>query len=745
MSYKTINNSFLIDNDADTLETARTLKSIYAQKRLISVDNSVLNAVAAAYKTASGLYSAVEGELTSNIYHMSKMSIATMIAKNDSSDTAFDRAAYELAKDAFRTNKLLENAKVLAAASGRDESVCTALIIKKLSVMSEKMTQRTARLLSASEVPASAEYVRDEIMKNGGKYLLSLPTAYGKTTVIHDAVIKHYINSGKKVLVISHRCSINKNIANIAGIVSYDECNTPDFLAEASGLKIVVNSLIKPIFADFIKSVDLVVIDEASQVISHVLGGSVKDSEKVWKTLEAVVRSTENVIMSDADINVRCAALIGDARIFKQAQAHDDITVTLAEQNHVRGLIVEAAEAGKNVLVACDVVKDATAIANYIAKKTGETPLVITAKNAAWKAQAAFIANPNSTAHKIVIYSPVITSALSITSGHFETNFGLFNGQIAPTDAIQMLRRDRNSKNFVIGIKASDYSKEEVLNVSFADFFERETLEKAKRTHLRATLEKLNFTNEMLENVINIEALIPESHKFLRLEFSHRSSEAWLKDNIANTLPATLVSQGFNVEVLEIDAELSKKGFVSNSAGRKAVKKEVASKLMAATAASEFTAKRVEKIGSKNDIEQFEVIRARAEKVIGKQDLKSRDTKLWLEGEGESKIANFRKLHSVDDEVFGVLKAKLDSLVSGSKMGVEATVELFDKLNTVKTEVIKHKLSISNAKSDQAKQASVVAIFKQLGLSLGKKDGGNTGNYYMLNEAVYLSMMEYLK
>ncbi len=745
MSYKNINNSFLIENDADMLETARTLKSSYPKKRLISVEKDVLSAVTAAYKTASGLYSAVDGELTSNIYHMSKISIATLIAKNDASDLAFDRAAYELAKDAFRTNGLEDSSKALAAASGRDESVCNALIVNKLDVMTQKMSARTALLLSAGEVPESAEHVRDAIIKNGGKYLLSLPTAYGKTSLIHEPVIQHYIDSGKKILVISHRRSINKNIANLAGIVSYDECTSPKILAEAKGLKVVVNSIIAPKFADFIKSVDLVVIDEASQVIAHVLGGSVKDNEKVWKTLEAVINRTANVILSDADINARCAAFIGDARIFKQSQAHNDITVVLAEQNHVRGLIVEAAAAGKTVLVACDVVKDATAIANVIQKQTGKAPLVITAENARWKAQAAFIANPNSKAHQVVIYSPVITSALSITSGHFDANYGLFNGQISPSDAIQMLRRDRNSKNFVIGIKGSDYNKEELINVAFADFFEKEALEKSKRTQLRDTLKKLSLTPEALDKVLNIVTLMPEEHKFQRLEFSHRSSDAWLKDNIANTLPATLVSQGFNVEVLENDSELSKKGFVSNSSGRKAVKKEVSAKLKAATAASDFIAKRVENIGSKDEVEQFEVIRARAEKVIGKQDLNSRDTKIWLEGECESKIVNFRKLHSVDDKVFGVLKAKLDELVSGSKMGVEATIELFDKLNAVRTEVIKHKLSISNAKSDQAKQASVVAIFKQLGLSLSKKDGGNTGNYYMLNEAVYLNVMAYLK
>lgn len=61
---------------------------------------------------------------------------------------------------------------------------------------------------------------------------------------------------------------------------------------------------------------------------------------------------------------------------------------------------------------------------------------------------------------------------------------------------------------------------------------------------------------------------------FDALRYDHCSSEAWLKDNIAHTLPALLLMQGFRVDVLEHDDEMSTAGFVADAQGRKAVKRD---------------------------------------------------------------------------------------------------------------------------------------------------------------------------
>lgn len=50
-----------------------------------------------------------------------------------------------------------------------------------------------------------------------------------------------------------------------------------------------------------------------------------------------------------------------------------------------------------------------------------------------------------------LIYSPSISSGVSIEEKHFHRHFGMFCGEVVPSDAIQMLRRDRTAQEYIIG------------------------------------------------------------------------------------------------------------------------------------------------------------------------------------------------------------------------------------------------------------------------------------------------------
>lgn len=286
-------------------------------------------------------------------------------------------------------------------------------------------------------------------------------------------------------------------------------------------------------------------------------------------------------------------------------------------------------------------VKEATALAKAIEKAGGPPPLVITADNAKWKEQAAFIADPNTTDYRVVIYSPVITSALSITSGHFDARFGLFQGQVIPRDAIQMMRRDRKAKSFVVGIRSAKYSKAEAVEVSF---------HKA-RLQIDEALSALPL-DDVTKRKIRL-AVYSESQLvgFKALEYKHCSDEAWLKDNIANTLPATLLAQGFQISVLQHNDDESKAGFVANAQGRQVVKDDVTAKLLASTPASREIVDLVADAGSADESQRFQVIRAQAEEIMSVKTFTEADAKLWGEGEGESKIRNFDMLMNDDGRI----------------------------------------------------------------------------------------------
>lgn len=729
----------------DVMKTVETLRSDYPKvSRVINIDGNVIPAIKAALKTASGIASGEKGVIAKNVYDLSKVELAVLIASNDSSDEAFDRAAYEISRDAFTSGGIDEKAKALADASGRSHDACLKLINAKLSRKNSELISHLKALIDLGQAPRDTAEVRDHILATEGATLLALPTAYGKTSQIIEPVLAHEMARGKKVLVISHRRSINRNIAQIPGIVSYDECDTPDVLQNARGLKIVVNSLSAHKYKSFVQSADVVVIDEASQVISHVLGGEVKHREAVWNALRFAIKSAKKVILADADINTRCVDLLAgrEAKLFKVAQDHRDIIVRTSDSSSVRGLVVKAAIEGKKILVSCDVAREALALGKYIEKKAKRSVLVITADNAKWEAQAAFIANPNQAGHEIVIYSPVITSALSITSSHFDAHFGLFSGQVVPSDAIQMLRRDRTAASFTVGLKNPDYKKSEIVDITF-------------RKEMVATEELLRGLKISAEAKTKIREAIAADNApsaFDALRYDHCSSEAWLKDNISNTLPALLLMQGFQVEVLECDDKMSTTGFVADSQGRKAVKKETAAKLLRSAAAKTEVVRAVQDSGSKDETEYMAVIRARAQEVIGRPDLSIEDAKLWGEGEGESKIKLFRKLYSVNEvtheeemSVFlKILPAIAEmSLTKGWK--ADDSAALFDSLNSIRSRVIGLGINLPRANTVKAKQAAVTNVLKCFGLKTRKVDGGKSGDYYIIDNDSLTLMSSYIK
>ena len=472
----------------------------------------------------------------------------------------------------------------------------------------------------------------------------------------------------------------------------------------------------------------------------HVLGGEVKAREAVWNALNFVVKNAHTVVMADADINARCVEMIGwDHTLYSIKRDHSDISVKTGDLDHVRGLVIEAAAAGENVLVSCDGAKAAKALAAAIKKRTGVEALVITSESAKWEAQAAFISDPNSTSNQVVIYSPVITSALSITSGHFTSHFGLFTGQVVPSDAVQMLRRDRTAKEFIVGMKAPEYSKQEQLEAL-------ETRSDAPTT--RAAIEAANIDENLKATLI--EALDfdikPSAFEVTRRE--HMSDEAWLRDHIQNSLPATLLNQGFKVEVLAHNDEMARLGFVADSQGRKAVNATAVQKVLASKKAGSDQVARVADAGSEGEKEYFQVIRARAEEVIGRS-IDDDDAAVWKEGEGEGTINRFRKLmkpasDASDGKVYDMLKDAVERMVNGKEWTSESSTELFDKLSQIRLEVIRQGLSIGKASTPVAKQAAITKIMSQLGLKTKKVNGGKSGYYYIIKKDSFDQMMKYV-
>jgi hypothetical protein len=695
---------------SDLVDSALYIKSEYPSlKRLVNIAGSASQAIEAAYKTASGLYDPAAGKLVDNIYHLNRSDVALLALKSEMSESAFGKAAYELARDTCIAGNTQVAAQRIANVSGKSVDECTLAIANKyLRVQAFFESRSDAHQYPIIHKPASAEWLRSVLLRKSRRALIKCPTGWGKSSLAINPCITDYLESGKKVLIISHRRSIIKGI-DIPGLIDYDAVE-PGQMKKARGLKVVVNSLISAKFDDFIKDVDLVVIDEAAQVIDHVFEGSVQQREVVWNTLTEVVRNAKSVIFADADINDECLALIrkGNEFIncFEIDQAHTDVSCKIGALDQVRAMAISAAQGGHNTLIAIDIARDAEALGKVL-EKSGIEPLIITSKSASWPAQAAFIADPNTTAHQVVIYSPAITSALSITSGHFKAHFGLFEGSVTPRSAIQMMRRDRTAKQFVIGLRNPQHKREEIAQVEF-DASDKSDFAEARKAHMART--------------------------------------GWLRDNIQLTLPYELKRQGFHLEVIPNDDKIGIEGFKANSTGRRAVKKDTAVSLLNATAASEIEAKRIQKLGSTSEAEHFAAVHYNAQQGLKRKELTFHDAHFWGEGTGQVKLDNYRKLFTNPSTTFEELVHELHQGLLTNTWTPAQSAELYDRINKVRHEAIMAGFKMpknTGSVSDRSKQGALSEIMNLHGLKTKRKDGGKSGYYYTINPKTLKQMEEY--
>ncbi len=710
-----INNSGIIDGHMTVSvglpqAEAEYFKREYPQiKRLVDISTDSVNAVHAAYATASGVYDGDNGKLADNVYDVKRSTIFLKVLARARTEKALDKAALELVRESCGRVDIPKSVELLQAASGFDAQVCVKALAKNIGKVESDYAARTDdfKYLFKSE-PESPEALCAEILNDKPrKRLLQLPTGWGKTSRVIQPVIEQYLKDGKKVVVISHRRSIIKNL-NIDGLVHYEDVS-PRQMETARGLKVVVNSINSQKFEEFLQYVDLIVVDEAAQVINHIFEGSVESREDVWKTFKHLVKSgSRAVILADADINDECLALLNDHQgivsIFSKKQSHNDIKVNLGQLDQVRAQALEAIGAGKKVLIACDIAKDARALGKA-AEKLGVSALVITAESANWPDQSAFIANPNTTNHAVVIYSPAITSALSITSGHFDQHYGLFEGSVTPRESVQMLRRNRTIKEFTVGIRNPQNRKEEVADVEFN------------------ASEKTDFDIEL---------------------HAHRKRNAWLRDNILFTLPREMHRQGFQIEQMERDDEKGIQGFKANSRARKALKRDSAQKLLSAKQIKESEANKILNNGSASEDEYFAAINTLARRVLRKRELNIEDARFWGEGVGSVKLENYKKLSSAGRNEFEIILKEVFQGMQSAKWTSEDSAAAYDRINKVRDQAILAGFRLpknSQNISDRSKQGAISEIMAMHGLKTKRKDGGEKVGYYYVIDPESLEQM----
>lgn len=301
---------------------------------------------------------------------------------------------------------------------------------------------------------------------NGSIFINHSPPGTGKSLTNED-IVRFCIENGLKVLFIAHRRSIiDSNLIDIDGVTHYKKI-IPSTESNIKCLKIVVNSLVKPNLRGFLSKVDVVILEEGKQVLSHVSSGSVDRRSKVYDTLKSVCSSARSIIVTDADANDRTLSFVkktkplADVQLLYTKGRTNKKTITM--MNYQQALAeIETIAGTQPIMIATDCKRQVSKLALKLDEKLNKSGknkefkiLDIHSDNVNADGQQAFITQPNEHADKydIIIYSPCITSSLSLVNDHFKIHFGLFQGVLTSSDALQMMLRNRTCSTFLVGIK----------------------------------------------------------------------------------------------------------------------------------------------------------------------------------------------------------------------------------------------------------------------------------------------------
>lgn len=309
-------------------------------------------------------------------------------------------------------------------------------------------------------IPAS---VLDMVRSLKGSVILKAKHGTGKTERIMGPLMRE-AQGGASMIV--HRVSLANQMSNELDLKHYKEL---DFVNVNWNTHMVtcVNSVVRADFDWWWKQADLMCIDEATQVLRHVMAGqdAIHAPVKAYNRLIQAARCADKVLLADADANDSLITFLNQARpgqpihVIELESPAPDLTVDYCDNvAFVYEQIVQTArKQSERILVATDSIAKAHMTAEGIKQAWPDARvLCITAETKGSPEAIEFQADPNGSAAKldVLIYSPVISSGVSIkhAAASFDRHFGLFHGVVVPSDIMQMIRRDRGAKQFLIGL-----------------------------------------------------------------------------------------------------------------------------------------------------------------------------------------------------------------------------------------------------------------------------------------------------
>lgn len=330
---------------------------------------------------------------------------------------------------------------------------------------------------SVSEIPTNL---------GDGIHLISASHGTGKTQVV---AVPFVSESEFKSLTICHLASLASDMATRFGATHYkDYRDTLGDISNHSGMSpedvsmnidnkqkvsICLNSIVLTL-TDWVEQTGTLVIDEISQVLSTMATADYKGFNHldIYKKMVKIIQSAKQIMVLDADLDDSVIQFLQTARPnekfniyecprtdvgYKVEWCYGKCVVTKeTATDTATAKILSALMDGKKIMVATNS-KDKSESASKLIREQLPHKKVLTINQSTTKTAdvKAFLRNPNNHADKydVIIHSPSMQSGVSIDKVDFDMGFGIFSGMsIAPSDAIQMMRRARNITEWFISV-----------------------------------------------------------------------------------------------------------------------------------------------------------------------------------------------------------------------------------------------------------------------------------------------------
>lgn len=429
------------------------------------------------------------------------------------------------------------------------------------------------------------EIVDDIRMMAGGPVIVRAPMGSGKT----QALLRKMMQEADRGVAIAHRVSLIGNMWDVlsrddnrqrfdADILHYQDAGAASQAPWARKLTICVNSIIKGMWRPLMRQHDFLGFDEATQGLRATLSGkAMQNPVAVFNELINSIAVTENLpLLVDADANdmlVQLCELAAERRAEMGLPSWSKIHVvelrtdTRARQedgsllqrkvfytnaDRVMSEALQSAQRGEKFLLATDSKAFADQLLQLLRDSYPNKRWLYVSQDTKPEEEVdAFTNAPSRLAVKYdgLIYSPAISSGVSIEVPHFSRHYGVFYGQVVPSDAVQMLRRDRTATDFVIGLGRLNVRREESVERLQAGFIQA----------LLDTGELCDeYTDARFENGRVSLGLADSTYTQMKLQMS--AAEAIARNDFANNLICMLFSDGYQVEKLAEDEDATADG-----------------------------------------------------------------------------------------------------------------------------------------------------------------------------------------